>query len=106
MTKQKAQSLRIFTGEKQRHDGKPLYEAVVLKAREHKLAGATVMRSPMGYGHSSLLHTANILRLSEDLPIIIEIIDTPEKIESFLPELQKMVAHGLITINEIEIIKA
>lgn len=105
MIPEKSLSLRIYTGEKQRYEGKPLYEAIVLKAREQHLAGATVFRSPMGYGHSSLLHTANILRLSDDLPVIVEIIDATEKISNFLPSLEGMVEHGLITMQEITIVK-
>jgi PII-like signaling protein len=100
-----AMSLRIFIGEKSRHEGKPIYEAIILKAREAKLAGATVFRSPMGFGHSSLLHTANILRLSEDLPLVVEIIDSTQKVSDFLPVLEGMVDHGLITLQDITIVK-
>ena len=84
-----AMLLRIFIGEDDRHQGRPLYEAIVLKAREMHLAGATILRGPMGYGHSSRLHTAKILRLSEDLPIVVEIVDGPEKIDGFLPQLDE-----------------
>lgn len=97
--------LRIFIGESDRWGHGPLYEAIVLKAREKGLAGATVLRGPMGFGASSRLHTAKILRLSEDLPLIIEIIDTDEKIQSFLPELDAMVLDGLITLESVEIIQ-
>src|SRR5260370_34224394 len=87
--------LRIFVGEDDRFEHQPLYEAVVLKAREQHLAGATVLRGPMGFGHSSRLHTAKILRLSEDLPVVIEIIDSKENITAFLPLLDSMVKGGL-----------
>lgn len=97
--------LRIFIGESDRWGHSPLYEAIVLKAREKGLAGATVLRGPMGFGASSHLHTAKILRLSEDLPMIIEIVDTEEKIQSFLPELETMVLEGLITLEAIEVIR-
>jgi PII-like signaling protein len=93
--------LRIFIGESDRWQQKPLYEAIVLKARETHLAGATVLRGPMGFGKSSLLHTAKILRLSMDLPMIIEIIDSEEKIQSFLPVLDKMITGGLVTMEKI-----
>jgi len=82
-----AMLLRIFIGEDDKYQHKPLYEAIVLKARELHLAGATVLRGPMGYGHSSRLHTAKIVRLSEDLPFVIEIVDSEEKINAFLPVL-------------------
>src|SRR5204862_8101568 len=92
---QDAMLLRIFIGESDRWKHQPLYEAIVLKARELHLAGATVLRGPMGFGKSSRLHTAKILRLSMDLPLVIEIVDTEEKINSFLPELDKMMGGGL-----------
>ena len=95
--------LRIFIGESDRFEGKPLYEAVVLKAREMHLAGATVLRGPMGYGRSSRLHTAKILRLSEDLPLVIEIVDAEDKINSFLPVLDGMMGHGLITLEKVKV---
>lgn len=95
--------LRIFLGESDRYQHKPLYEAIVLKAREMHLAGATVLRGPMGYGHSSRLHTAKILRLSEDLPLVIEIVDAEEKIEGFLPVVDSMMSHGLITIEKVKV---
>lgn len=97
--------LRIFTGEDDRHDGKPLYEAVVLAAREFGLAGATVLRGSMGYGHSSHLHTAKILRLSEDLPVIIEIVDGEDRIQAFLPKLDEMMGSGLVTLEKARIIR-
>lgn len=95
--------LRIFIGESDRFQGKPLYEAIVLKAREMQLAGATVLRGPMGYGRSSHLHTAKILRLSEDLPLVIEIVDAEDKINSFLPVLDSMMGHGLITQEKVKV---
>jgi uncharacterized protein len=100
-----AQLLRIFIGEAQRHDGKPLYEAIVLKARELHLAGATVLRGGLGYGHSSHLQTAKILRLSDDLPLVIEIVDSEEKIKAFLPVLDGMMASGLITLENIQVVQ-
>src|SRR5947199_8621234 len=97
--------LRIFIGEDDKHRGRPLYEAIVLKAREFQLAGATILRGPMGFGHSSRLHTAKILRLSEDLPIVIEIVDGEEKIEAFLPVLDEMMGSGLITLEDVHVIQ-
>ena len=97
---EKALLLRIYIGESDRFDHHPLYEAIVLKAREQGLAGATVLRGPMGYGHSSQLHTAKVLRLSEDLPMIVEIIDCEEKIAAFLPILDDMVEGGLVSLEE------
>ena len=97
--------LRIFIGEDDRHGHQPLYQAIVLKARERQLAGATVLRGPMGFGHSSRLHTAKILRLSEDLPLVIEIVDTPEKIEAFLPELEGMMGSGLVTLEKVQVLQ-
>ena len=97
--------LRVFIGEDDRFDGKPLYEAIVLKAREQGLAGATVLRGPMGFGHSSRLHTAKILRLSEDLPVVVEIVDKEENITAFLPVLDRMVAGGLISLEEVRILR-
>ncbi len=97
--------LRIFVGEDHRHGHQPLYEAIVLKARELHLAGATVLRGPMGYGHSSRLHTAKILRLSEDLPFIIEIIDSEENINRFLPVLDGMMTSGLVTIERVQVLR-
>lgn len=99
-----AASLRIFIGESDRYEHKPLYEAIVLKARELHLAGATVMRGPMGFGKSSRLHTAKILRLSMDLPLVIEIVDSEENIQSFLPTLSKMMGGGLVTIEKVKVI--
>lgn len=96
--------LRIFIGESDRHEGHPLYEAIVLKARETGLAGATVLRSPMGFGAASRLHTAKILRLSDDLPIIIEIVDEEAKINAFLPLLDAMMGGGLVTLEKVRVI--
>jgi uncharacterized protein len=96
--------LRIFTGEDDRHDHHPLYEAIVLKAREEHLAGATVLRGPMGFGHSSRLHTAKILRLSEGLPVVIEIVDSAEKIDAFLPKLDGMMGSGMITLEKVRVL--
>lgn len=97
--------LRIFIGENDRHDRRPLYEAIVLRARELHLAGATVLRGPMGFGHSSRLHTAKILRLSEDLPIVIEIVDSEEKIKAFLPNLEGMTGSGLVTLEPVQVLQ-
>ena len=97
--------MRIYIGESDRWHHQPLYEAIVLKAREAGLAGATVLRGIMGFGASSHLHTAKILRLSMDLPVLIEIVDTPEKIAGFLPAMDEMVAEGLVTLEDIQILK-
>ena len=97
--------LRIFCGENDRHGSHPLYEAVVLKARELQLGGATVLRGPMGFGQSSRLHTAKILRLSEDLPIVIEIVDSEDKIRGFLPVLDRMMQSGLVTLEKVQVLQ-
>jgi len=97
--------LRIFIGESDRHGGHPLYEAIVLKARELHLAGATVLRGAMGYGKSSRLHTSKILRLSYDLPVVIEITDSEEKIHAFLPVLDGMIGGGLVTLEKVRAIR-
>ena len=96
--------LRIFIGESDRHGGYPLYEAIVLKARETGLAGATVLRGAMGFGASSHLHTSKILRLSTDLPLIIEIVDTEGKINAFLPTLDSMIGGGLVTLEKVKVL--
>lgn len=101
----KASLLRIFFGEDDKADGKPLYEAIVLKAREAGLAGATVLRGPLGFGRSSILHTAKILRLSQDLPMVVEIIDTEKKIRAFLPTLQALTQSCLITLENVTVIR-
>ncbi len=95
--------LRIFIGESDRFHGKPLFEAIVMKAREMHMAGATVLRGPMGFGRSSRLHTAKVLRLSEDLPIVVEIIDSVEKIDEFLPALDGMIGSGLVTLEKVQV---
>jgi len=99
-----AMLLRIFIGESDRWHHRPLYEAIVLKARELHLAGATVLRGPMGFGKSSVLHTAKILRLSMDLPLVIEVVDSEEKIQSFLPVLDQMMKGGLVTLEKVRVI--
>lgn len=97
--------LRIFVGEAARHDGRPLFEAIVLKARENHLAGATVLRGPLGFGHSTRLHTAKILDLSENLPVVVEIVDAAERIDAFLPEVSAMMAgRGLVTLERVQVI--
>jgi PII-like signaling protein len=97
--------LRIFVGEDDKAGRLPIYEAIVLKAREMHLAGATVLRGPMGFGLSSHLHTTKVLRLSEDLPIIIEIVDAEPKIEAFLPELEKLMGSGLVTLEKVKVLR-
>lgn len=96
--------LRIFVGESDRWHGKPLYEAIVELARERGLAGATVLRGLEGFGAHSRVHTSRILRLSEDLPVVIEIVDRPERIEAILPALDEMVAEGLVTLERVRVI--
>ena len=97
--------LRIFIGESERSDHKPLYEAIVLKARELQLGGATVIRGPMGFGRSSHLHSAKILRLSEDLPMIVEIVDSQAKSDAFIPVLDQMMGSGLITVEKVQVLQ-
>lgn len=101
----KAVLLRVFIGESDKWHGKPVYEAIVFKARELHLAGATVLRGPMGFGAKSRLHTAKILRLSEDLPIIVEIVDAEAKIKELLPYIDEMVTEGLVTLENVRVIK-
>ena len=96
--------LRIFIGEGDTYKGKPLYEAIVLKARELNLAGATVLKGVMGYGANSRLHTSKVLRLSEDMPLIIEIVDAGEKLDLLMPFLEETVTEGLITIESVKVI--
>ena len=96
--------LRIFVGESDRWQHQPLYEAIVMKARELHLAGATVLRGPMGFGAASRIHTAKILRLSMDLPMVIEIVDTEEKVKTMLPFLDEMMGGGLVTLEKIKVI--
>ena len=100
-----AMLLRVFFGENDRFEHQPLYEAIVLKAREMHLAGATVLRGPMGFGHSSRLHTAKVLRLAFDLPIGIEIVDTEEKINGVLPVLDGMMKSGLVTLEKVQVLQ-
>lgn len=95
--------LRIFVGESDKHEGLPLYEWIVRKAREHGLAGATVLRGLEGFGAHSRLHTAKILRLSSDLPIVVEIVDTEEKVEEFLPLIDAAIQEGLATIEKVQV---
>ena len=97
--------LRIFLGEADEYRHRPLYRAIVLRARGLHLAGATVLRGPMGFGRSGHLHNANILRLSLDLPIVVEILDERSKIEAFLPELKKMMRGGLITLERAKVFR-
>jgi PII-like signaling protein len=97
--------LRIFIGEDDDFRGRPLYEAIVIRAREQHLAGATVLRGPMGFGKSSRLHTSKILRLSEDLPMVIEIIDSEDNINKFLPMLDDMMSSGLITLEKVQVLQ-
>jgi PII-like signaling protein len=99
------QLLRVFIGESDVWHGEPLYRAIVLKARELGLAGATVLRGPMGFGANSRMHTAKLLDLSTDLPIVIEMVDTPERIQCLLPFLDQVVAEGLITIEDVKVLK-
>ncbi len=101
---EEATLLRIFIGDNDRHGHRPLYEAIVLKAREMHLAGATVLKSPMGFGSQSRIHTAKILQLSTDLPMVIEIVDRPEKIEAFLPALKEMMNGGLVTLESVKVL--
>lgn len=97
--------LRVFIGESDHWDGRPLYEAIVLKARELHLAGATVLKGVMGFGASSRLHTSKVLALSEDLPLVVEIVDSREKLEELLPFLDEVVKDGLVTIERAEVIR-
>ncbi len=102
---QDAQLLRIFFGEQDRFAGRPLYDAIVQKARELHLAGATVLRGPMGYGRNSHIHRANLFEISEDLPIVVEIVDSKSKVDAFLPELEKMMGSGLVTLERVQVIR-
>jgi PII-like signaling protein len=99
-----ARLLRIFIGENDVYQGEPLFRAIVLKACENQLAGATVFRGPLGFGRSSHLHSNEILRLSFDRPVVIEIVDTEEKIQNFLPIVQKILGPGLVTIEQVQAI--
>ena len=102
---QDATLLRIFLGEQDKHEHRPLYEAIVFKAREMHMAGATVLRGPLGFGRSSHIHSAKILRLSEDLPMVIEIVDAPDKIDAFLPVLDAMMGSGLVTLEKVRVLR-
>jgi hypothetical protein len=95
--------LRVFIGESDRWHGKPLYEAIMLLAKERGLAGCTVVRALAGFGAASRIHTAKIERLSLDLPLVVEIVDTPEKLRAFLPEIESMVSGGLATLEPVEV---
>lgn len=97
--------LRIFIGEDDKAGHKPLYEAIVLKAREMHLAGATVLRGPLGFGHSSVLHTTKIVRLSQDLPIVIEIVDAEEKINRFVDAIESIMGSGLMTLEPVKVVQ-
>jgi PII-like signaling protein len=99
-----ARLLRVFVGADDRVDGRPLHEVVVERARERGLAGATVLRGVLGYGAHSRIHTAKILRLSEDLPVVIEIVDAPERIEAFLPDLDACIEEGLVTVEPVQVL--
>lgn len=101
---EEAELLRIFVGESDKHHGRPLYEAIVEEARRRGLAGATVLRATVGFGAHSRIHTAKILRLSEDLPMVIEIVDKPERIAAFLPDLDQIMDEGLVTLEKVRVI--
>lgn len=96
--------LRIFIGDSDRYQGRPLYEALLVRAREMGLAGATVIRGVAGFGAHSRIHTAKVLRLSEDLPVVVEIADTEEKIQGFLPVVSQMVQEGLVTLERVHVV--
>ncbi|RIH88303.1 hypothetical protein Mterra_01008 [Calidithermus terrae] len=100
-----AKLLRVFIGESDKWQGRPLYEAIVLEAKRHGLAGATVFKGVMGFGAHSRIHSAKLLQLSEDLPLMIEIVDSDEKIRAFLPVLDAMVREGLVTLERVEVIR-
>jgi PII-like signaling protein len=96
--------LRVFIGESDKAGGRPLYEIIVEEARKRGLAGATVLRGFLGFGANSRIHTSKVLRLSEDLPVVVEIVDAEDKIEAFLPELDKMIGEGLVTVEKVRVI--
>jgi len=98
-----AELLRVFIGETDKYDGRPAYERIVEEARKRGMAGATVLRGALGFGAASHLHTAKILRLSEDLPVVIEIVDTPERIAAFLPEVDRILDNGLVTSEKVRV---
>jgi uncharacterized protein len=99
-----AKLLRIFVGENDKVNGRPLYQEIILRAREERLAGATVLRGPMGFGHSCLLHTTKILRLADNLPVVIEIVDSEAKIDAFLPILDVLMTGGLVTLEKVQVL--
>ena len=99
-----AELLRIFIGEHDKHKGRPLYEVIVAEARARGLAGATVLRGTLGFGANSRIHSAKVLRLSEDLPMVIEIVDEPDKIAAFLPAIDALITEGLITLEKVRVI--
>jgi len=99
-----AQLLRIFIGESDKYHGRPLYEAIIEDARQRGMAGATVLRGTLGFGANSRIHTTKILRLSEDLPMVVEIVDAPERIDAFLPDLEEMIGEGLVTLEKVQVI--
>jgi uncharacterized protein len=99
-----AELLRVFIGESDKHHGRPLYEVIVEEARRRGMAGATVLRGTLGFGASSRIHTAKLLRLSEDLPMVIEIVDKPERIADFLPQLDGLIDEGLVTLERVRVI--
>lgn len=101
---EQAQRLTVYIGEGDRWHGLPLHEAIVLKARELHMAGATVLRGPMGFGADSRIHTSKILRLSEDLPMVVDIVDSPEKIAALIPHLEQMVKGGLVTVEDVRVL--
>ncbi len=101
---EEAELLRVFIGEADKHHGRPLYEVIVEEARRHGLAGATVLRGLLGFGASSRIHTAKILRLSEDLPMVVELVDRPDRIAQFLPKLDELITEGLITLERVRVI--
>ena len=101
---QEAELLRIFVGESDKSHGRPLYEVIVETARHQGMAGATVLRAALGFGAHSRIHTAKILRISEDLPMVIEIVDSPERIDAFLPELDQLMGEGLVTLEKVRVI--
>ncbi|CAK0748867.1 DUF190 domain-containing protein [Azospirillaceae bacterium] len=97
--------LRIFIGEQDKFEHRPLFEAIVFKAREMHLAGATVLRGPLGFGRTSRVHSAKILRLSKDLPVVVEIVDSQERIDAFLPVLDGMIGSGLVTLEKVQVLR-
>lgn len=101
---EEAQLLRVFVGESDKHVGRPLYELIVERARAHGMAGATVLRGVLGFGAHSRIHSSRILRLSEDLPMVVEMVDKPDRIEAFLPELEELIGEGLVTLEPVRVI--